>query len=71
MILQVTDKKHSTTIVNVMTCEVDSNSSAINIWDYADNRAVVQLGSASDVERCVRNLYGSGKAQVEGSIDWE
>ena len=72
MILQVQDSADNiTTVVNVMMAEHEDGSAVVKIWDYCDNIATVQTKSESDAERCVRNLYSGGRAQVDASINWE
>ena len=70
MILQITDKKKSITVVNIMMFELDDESAVMKIWDFADNTASVQFENAYRAEQCVRNLFSSGKASAEGEIVW-
>lgn len=72
MILQIQDSGDKiTTVVNVMMAEHEEGSNQIKIWDYCDNIATITTKNENDAERCVRNLYSSGRAQVDARIDWE
>ena len=72
MILQIQDSGDNiTTVVNVMMVEHEEGSNQVKIWDYCDNIATVTAKNESDAERCVRNLYSGGRAQIDARIDWE
>lgn len=72
MVLWVQDcNNEDVAVVNVMTIEYTKGSKEFKIWDYNDNSAIITMKSDADAERCVRNLYNSGKVQIEGDINWE
>ena len=70
MTLMITNKQDEISIIEVMNVEYKQGESSFIIFDYNDNEGCIVCNDAYAAERCVKNLFQSGKSQIEGEVDW-
>ena len=71
MLLMVTNAESGDmSLVKVMNVEYTDGDASFIVFDYADNDGEVTCADAYAAERCIKALYNTGKANVEGVLEW-